>query len=102
MVAWLVPIALFWPLAALYVGGAAIKIEGGGGGRQLLGLLLLFTSYLGVYALCRMFLTGFAGAALGGIVFPVLIASIAIPTLTKVMFKLVGVSVTRVNPGATH
>jgi hypothetical protein len=49
-----------------------------------------------------MFLTGFAGAALGGIVFPVLIASIAIPTLTKVMFKLVGVSVTRVNPGATH
>ena len=32
----------------------------------------------------------------------VLIASIAIPTLTKVVLKLVGVSVTRVNPGATH
>ena len=49
MVAWLVPISVFWSLAALYVGGAAINIEGGGGGRQTLGLLLLFASYLGVY-----------------------------------------------------
>ena len=42
-----------------------------------------------------MALTGVAGAAFGGIVFPVLIASISIPLLTRVMFKLVGVSVSR-------
>ena len=95
MLAWLVPIAVFWSLAALYLGGAAINIEGGGGGRQTSGLLLLFASYLGVYTICGLALTSVAGAALGGIVFPVLIASISIPLLTRVMFKLVGVSVSR-------
>ncbi|HCK34748.1 MAG TPA: hypothetical protein DHW20_06250 [Gemmatimonadetes bacterium] len=95
MLAWLVPIAVFWSLAALYLGGAAINIEGGGGGRQTSGLLLLFASYLGVYTICGLALTGVAGAAFGGIVFPVLIASISIPLLTRVMFKLVGVSVSR-------
>ena len=95
MLAWLVPIAVLWSLAALYVGGAAINIEGGGGGRQTSGLLLLFASYLGVYTVAGMALTGIAGAAFGGIVFPVLIASISIPLLTRVTFKLVGVSVSR-------
>ena len=95
MLAWLVPIAVFWSLAALYLGGAAINIEGGGGGRQTSGLLLLFASYLGVYTICGLALTGVAGTAFGGIVFPVLIASISIPLLTRVMFKLVGVSVSR-------
>ena len=95
MLAWLVPIAVFWSLAALYLGGAAINIEGGGGGRQTLGLLLLFASYQGVYTFCGLFLTSVAGSAFGGIVFPVLIASISIPLLTRVMFKLVGVSVSR-------
>ena len=95
MLAWHVPIAVFWSLAALYVGGAAINIEGGGGGRQTLGLLLLFASCLGVYTICGLALTCVAGAAFGGIVFPVLIASISIPLLTRVMFKLVGVSVSR-------
>ena len=95
MLAWLVPIAVFWSLDALYLGGAAINIEGGGGGRQTSGLLLLFASYLGVYTICGLAFTGVAGAAFGGIVFPVLIASISIPLLTRVMFKLVGVSVSR-------
>jgi hypothetical protein len=95
VVAWLVPIAVFWSLSALYVGGAAINIEGGGGGRQTLGLLLLFASYLGVYTICGMALTSVAGVAIGGIVLPVLIASISIPLLTRVTFKLVGVSVSR-------
>ena len=95
MLAWLVPIAVFWSLAALYLGGAAINIEGGGGGRQTSGLLLLFASYLGVYTICGLALTGVAGAAFGGIVFPVLIASISIPLLTRVMFKLGGVRVSR-------
>ena len=95
MVAWLVTISVFWSLAALYVGGAAINIEGGGGGRQTSGLFLLFAAYLGVYTVAGMALTGIAGTAFGGIVFPVLIASISIPLLTRVTFKLVGVSVSR-------
>ena len=95
MLVWLVPIAVFWSLAALYVGGAAINIVGGGGGRQTLGLLLLFASYLGVYAVSGMVLAGVAGAAFGVIVFPLLIASIAMPLLTRVTFKIVGVSVSR-------
>ncbi len=50
---------------------------------------------MGVYTICGLALTSVAGAAFGGIVFPVLIASISIPLLTRVMFKLVGVSVSR-------
>ena len=42
-----------------------------------------------------MVLAGVAGAAFGVIVFPLLIASIAMPLLTRVTFKIVGVSVSR-------
>ena len=62
------PIALFWTLAAMYLGGAAIHIDGGGGGRQIGGLLLHFVAYLVVYAILRAVLSGLLGPAFGGVV----------------------------------
>ena len=102
MLPWLIPVALFWTLAALYLGGASITIEGGGGRRQLSGLFLLFATFLVLYGVLRMILGGIIGPTLGGVVIPVVIASVMIPILAKLTFKVVGVSITRVSPGAAH
>ena len=102
MLPWLIPVALFWTLAALYLGGASISFEGGGGGRQLSGLFLLFVSFLVLYGVLRMILGGLLGPAMGGIVIPVVIASVTIPFLAKLAFKVAGVRITRVRPGAAH
>ena len=94
MVPWLIPIALFWTLAALYLGGADIHIEGGGGGRQVGGLLLHFGAYLGIYALLRAVLSGVGGPILGGIVVPIVLTSILLPILAKLAFRVMGVRIT--------
>lgn len=99
MVAWLVPIALFWPLAALYLGGAPITIDGGGGVRQMGGLFLHFATYLLAYALLRAGLSGLVGPVLGGVVVPVVVASALIPLLGRLSFRALGV---RISPPAGH
>lgn len=96
MVAWLVPIAIFWPLAALYLGGAPITIEGGGGVRQTGGLFLHFAAYVLVYGLLRAGLSGLIGPVIGGIVVPIVAASALIPILGRLAFRAVGVGVTPV------
>jgi len=101
LVPWLIPIALFWTLAALYLGGAAIHIEGGAGARQLGGLLLNFVAYLGVYALLRAVLIGPVGAIVGGIVVPIVVTSSLLPLLAKLAFRVVGVRITPAEGGAT-
>ena len=93
MVAWLVPVALFWALSALYLGGAAIRFEGADGPRQLIGLLLHFVAYLVIYGVLRAVLGGMLGPVFGGIVFPIIIASVLLPAAGKLAFRLVGVSI---------
>ena len=95
MLVWLVPVALFWGLAAIYLGGAPIHIRGGGGWRQIGGLLLSFAAYLGVYAGLRTLTLGALGAILGGIVAPLILTSMLLPLLIKLTFRLVGVRITR-------
>ncbi len=101
MVPWLIPVALFWTLAALYLGGAAIHIEGGGGGRQVGGLLLHFAAYLAVYALLRAVLSGPVGPIFGGVVVPIVVTSSLLPLLAKLTFRVVGVRITSSEGGAT-
>ena len=93
MVAWLVPISLYWTLTAVYLGVAPVQIEGGGGVQQILGIALHYASYLGAFAAIRSVLTGSLGAILGGIVVPVVVASLLLPMLGKVVFRLVGVRI---------
>lgn len=93
MVMWLIPISLFWILDALYLGGAEINIEGGGGVRQLSGLFIHFVAYLIVYAVARMLLVGIAGAAFS-IVFAVIIAASLLPLLARLSFRVAGVRIT--------
>jgi hypothetical protein len=100
VVAWLVPVALFWTLSALYLGGAAIRIEGGGGAQHMGGLLVLFVAYLVVYGILRLVLSGLAGAVIGGIVVPAVLTSMALPFLAKLTFRLFGVSIGAMHGGA--
>ena len=102
MLPWLIPVALFWTLAALYLGGASISFEGGGGGRQLSGLFLLFAIFLVLYGVLRMILGRFLGPAMGGVVIPVLMVSVTLPFLAKLAFKVAGVNITRVSPSAAR
>ncbi len=94
MLIWLIPVALFWGLAAVYLGGAPIRITGGGGLNQVAGLVLNFAAYLGVYAAIRTVLSGVLGAVIGGLVVPLLVASALIPLLAKFTFRVVGVRIT--------
>ena len=96
MLVWLLPIALFWLLAALYLGAAPISMEGGGAMQQLIGLLLYYAVYLGVYAGLRAVLLAPFGEVFGGIVFPLVVASALTPIMGKLSFRAVGV---RIVPG---
>jgi len=50
---WLIPISLFWILAAVYFGGFNISIVGGSGFRQVLGLLVTYLLFLVAWGLLR-------------------------------------------------
>ena len=99
MLGWLFPVALFWLLAALYLGASPISMKGGGAVQQILGLLLFYVVYLAVYGGLRAVLLGPLGEIFGGVVFPLLVASALIPVLGKVTFRVVGV---RIVPAAGH
>jgi len=94
MVVWLVPVSMFWLVAALYLGGFNIDIQGGGGVRQFLGLMLSFVLFLVVYAVLGMVLGG-VGPAIGVIVLPSILTVALLPMITKLAFMPVGVKITK-------
>jgi len=87
---WLIPLALFWPLAALYLGGAEIRIEGGGV-RQTAGLLLHFAAFSGLWLAFRAGLGAVGDGALLTLVLPAVVVSAMVPLLARLTFRLVGV-----------
>lgn len=92
MVAWLVPIAFFWILAAVYLGGADIRFDGGGGLQQVLGLLLAFAGFLAVWAVSRMVLGGMMPGPLAvGVALAV--GAATLPLVSRLTFRLVGVRI---------
>lgn len=88
---WLIPLALFWPLAALYLGGGEIRIEGGGGLRQTAGLLLHFAAFSGIWLALRAGLGALGDGALLTLVLPAVVVSALVPLLARLTFRLVGV-----------
>ncbi len=98
MIDWIVPISLFWLMAAVFFGGL-YDAEEGTSARQALGLLLTFAAYLGLFAVLRLVLGGFMGP-LGRVILPTVIPTMALGRLGKIVFKLVGVRLTRIPFGA--
>jgi hypothetical protein len=95
MIAWLVPVSMFWLVAALYLGGFDLEIEGGGGVQQFLGLILSFVLFVVVFRVLGMALGGALGASLGGIVFPSILSVALLPVITRVGFRPLGVKITK-------
>lgn len=62
IVEWAVAVGLFWIVSALFLGGAPIRYENTGAGRELGGLLVGFALYLVAWKL----LVGSLGALLPG------------------------------------
>ncbi len=93
MIVWLPAMALFPILAALYLGGAAIHIEGGGGGRQIAGLLLHYAAFMGAFALVRLVILLFLGPVLS-VALAMVGAAILLPLLARLTFRVVGVRIT--------
>lgn len=92
MIYWLLPVALYWPLAAMYVGGAPVRIEGGGGLQQILGVLLAFVLSVLLWRLSRSFLDGLTVNFVAILVSTVATAAL-IPLLCKLSLRLFGVRV---------
>lgn len=90
---WLSAIALFPILAATYLGGAAIHIEGGGAGRQMAGLMLNYGVFIGVFAGLRLAVASLTGPVLS-VALALLGAAILLPLLARLAFRAVGVRIT--------
>lgn len=92
MIPWVIAISLFWMASAVYLGGLDVRIEGGGGVRQLLGLIDSFVLFLLVWWVLRRLLGGL-GPVVGGILVPSAVAVLLLPLLTRLGFRLLGVRV---------
>ncbi len=101
MIVWLPALALFPILAALYLGGAEIHIEGGGGGRQIAGLLLHYAAFMGAFAVLRLVILTFLGPVLS-VALAMVGAAILLPLLARLMFRVVGVRITSAEGGSVE
>lgn len=93
IVEWAIAISLFWLVAALFLGGGPIRIHGGGGPRQLLGLLLVFAAFLAVWKLLVAGLTGLIPVRFLAVVVASLVASGLVPPLCWALFRPLGVRI---------
>lgn len=93
-VEWLVPLAVFWMVGAMYLGGGPITIEGGGAVRQLGGLLVSFALYLAAWAGVRalLALAGPVGEILA-LVLATILVTVALPLLCRLGFLVFGVRI---------
>ena len=95
MLLWLVPIGVFFTVASTYLGGMSVDVEGGGGLRQVLGLIGTLVLYLVVFGVLRLVLGGFGGA-LGGLAVPLIGAVATLPLTARLGFGILGVKLRRV------
>lgn len=99
MLEWLIPVCLFWILAATYLGGWPLDVEGGSGVRQVLGLVGSFVLFLLVWWLLGLVLGSFAGF-FGRVILATVLAALLLPLITLVGFKIMGVKIVSCCPTA--
>jgi hypothetical protein len=88
----ILPVSLFWILAAMFLGGWAIDVRGGSGITQVLGLLISFVLFVAVWRGLHSAFLGF-GEVLGGIVITSFLAAALLPAVSWVGYKLVGITI---------
>lgn len=90
MIQWLIPIGLFWVIAAVQFGGL-LDAKSGSGLQQVLGLLVTYAIYLGIVTLLRLALGGLG--TLGLVILPTALPLLALGWLGRLGFRLVGVRI---------
>ena len=100
MLEWLVPIALFWIVGAVYLGGFPVEFEGDSGLRQTLGLLATFAAFLVTWVVLRAALGAAVPGFIGGMLVPIAITIFLFPWLARFGFRAAGVRITRAERGA--
>jgi hypothetical protein len=73
----------------------SVDVEGGGGVRQILGLLGTFILYLVVFGVLRLALGGM-GSAIGGLALPLIGAIATLPLTARAGFGILGVKLRKV------
>jgi hypothetical protein len=92
VIAWLAPIALFWTVSALYLGGFQLRIEGGGGLQHFIGLIATLVLYLVVYGVLHRLVLGSTGPILAALIGCVA-CTLLLPILSRAGFMIVGVKI---------
>lgn len=95
----ILPIALFWMIEAVYLGGWPVDAHGGSGAKQVMGLLVTFVLWVVVWQALNRVFAGI-GPVLGGIVITSFVTSALTPWINVIGFKLWGVSIRKV--AASH
>ena len=91
----ILPFALFWLLEAVYLGAWPVDVHGGNGPQQVGGLIITSVLWAVVWKGVSVALAGI-GPVLGSVVLASLVSAALLPLVTWVGFKIVGVSIKRV------
>ncbi|HET9515533.1 MAG TPA: hypothetical protein VFO95_16495 [Gemmatimonadales bacterium] len=90
---WVLPIGLFWPIAALYLGGM-FEVKGASPLRELIGLALSFVLALAVWWGLTKALAPI-GPVMGAIVFPTGLMLAALPVILLIGYRLAALRLVR-------
>ncbi len=93
MLEWLVPSSLFWPIAAIILGGSPLEFRGGGMVRHSIGLLITYGLFLVIWWVARAALRGPLGAT-AAMLAATAITSVLLPLTSRVAYRLIGVRIT--------
>jgi hypothetical protein len=93
MPVWLVPAGLYWPVAALYLGGIA-ELKGGTPFRQVIGLVAGFILFMLLWwGLGKLLVS--IGPVLGGVIIPLAISVVATPWILRLGYRGLGIRIER-------
>jgi hypothetical protein len=90
---WVLPISLFWPIAALYLGGM-FEVKGASPLRELIGLAVSFVLALAVWWGLTKALAPI-GPVMGAIVLPTGLMLAALPVILMIGYRLVALRLVR-------
>lgn len=97
VVEWVIAIALFWLISALFLGGAPVSLDGGSPLRESAALLVSFGGFLALWYALKALL----GGAMGGgpaFIAATAIAGLLLPVLSVVVLRVFGIRVRRTEP----
>ncbi len=98
MLQWLIPVCVFFPLVAIYLGALRVEPAGGRSFQQILGLLLTFAAYLGLWRLLHGVLGGWH-PVLGGEILATVLSVLLLPLEARLGFLVAGVKLRRIAAG---